>query len=97
MDASDEELPLLLSCLLNVTWHPYCSAVHYTHTHAQTHAYTPRGSFEHGHLAAMVTLGFYGVWCRIMRSENDDGGRVKKQRTAASESFQLHYVFMHLV
>lgn len=30
-DVTDEELPLLPSCLINVIWHLYRSAVHYRH------------------------------------------------------------------
>lgn len=32
-DVTDEELPLLPSCLINVIWHLYRSAVHYRHMH----------------------------------------------------------------
>lgn len=50
-DVTDEELPLLPSCLINVIWHLYRSAVHYRHMHVY------RPALLKG-IVLMATLGF---------------------------------------
>lgn len=76
-------ITLVAKFLLNVTWHLYRSAVH-----MRTNAPPPqKHRFYREHLAAMVTLGFNGVSCRIMGYKNDAGAKRRARVTSASLMF----------
>lgn len=64
-DVTDEELPLLPSCLINVIWHLYRSAVHYIDLYrialpSSKESFLTRPSGNYGN------SGICGVCCRIM-------------------------------
>ena len=71
LDATDEGVPMLPSCLLNVTWHLYSLAVHYAHMRpSPREPFLTRPSGYHGN---------FGISRCLLQVHNDAGGEDKNK------------------
>lgn len=71
-DVTDEELPLLPSCLINVIWHLYRSAVHYRHMHVY------RPALLKGIVLNKTIWKLWDLWCLLQDHDLKKRRRLKR-------------------